>query len=493
MTEVSKQLKRSKKANLANKTNKVNKKSKESNIKAIQNRMNEHRDWLKWGQKLVDEQRLDDALKSFDHAIQIDPLNAEAYYLKGKCLVWLDRGDEGIKCFKAAMNIKALENTSEDKKDLYLKQIQKENIDIYNSEKDERLEKKGNTFIEYLKSNLEVEQKNPLKMLDFGSKVRSRSSLNDNMGMDLKDRLERINESESNQYLKSQSDELIDNDHSSRTADIEVTGNDQDNEIEDNNTNDLNNQFKPPQIETQVLPVESDLFPVEGGTLKSGKSLLKELIKYQQTEIHNVVEYLLKQHGGCFYYDVEPPYLFRLSVLLLEIVMKEYHMDGVIITVDKPAKYIRKILNNNYSAKYEPLYVDCNTSCYHSYKNSIITGNSQDKTNEFITKDNITYLGNNFNFQELRDAIEINLQKVAELYEGEHHFIFFDNIASFQNYTTDREIKKFIKGFANDLQKLNLYGFFMVPKGVINITLRQAMQNFPDTISNKLGFANKQY
>ena len=85
----------------------------------------------------------------------------------------------------------------------------------------------------------------------------------------------------------------------------------------------------------------------------------------------------------------------------------------------------------------------------------------------------------------------MNLQRVAELYEGEQHFIFFDNVAAFQSYISDHKIRKFITGFTDELQKLNLYGFFMVPKGTINVSLRDTLQSIPSLISNKLNLWNK--
>ena len=134
-------------------------------------------------------------------------------------------------------------------------------------------------------------------------------------------------------------------------------------------------------------------------------------------------------------------------------------------------------------------FIKSNSVNPYNLSNSI--ENNQAGLNESSIKSNITHLENNFNFLELKDAIEMNIQKIVEQYEGEHHFVFFDNIATFQNYTTNREIKKFITEFINDLQKLNLYGFFMIPKGSLKLTLLDTIQSIPSLISNKLSFWNK--
>jgi hypothetical protein len=327
---------------------------------------------------------------------------------------------------------------------------------------------------------------NPLKMYDMGSEKRSKNIRMNKMGNDLKNRINSYSD------LKDHSDLFLELERYPEEIPLKLRQDEQpknDDDI-DNTGKKINDQLIDIDSEIEIIQNDLDLFPHEGGKFQGQKNVLRELLEYQRGEINNVLQYLINNHGGCFYYNVDPLYLFKVSMQFLEIVVNEYNMDGVIVSVDKPANYIKRILDKSFNNKYEPFYIDCCTCCYPSQNFKNKPKVEQDKFNDFIFKNNITYLYNNFNFNMLRDSIEINLQKVAELYDGEQHFIFFDNIAAFQNFCSDSEIKNFFKSFANDLEKLNLFGFFMIPKGSINITLRHFLQNLPGTISNKLGIWN---
>jgi len=428
--------------------------------------------WVRWGLKLMDDHRFSDALTSFDRALEINPFNIDALHQKGKCLIWLNNYNQGIKCFDLAMHLKNVE--------LAQKEIKTGFIHENNIKPDEDFNLKlndidlNNKSFDYLNSDIYKSK----QIFENKPKSNVKNVFSKSIGIDLRNKL-------NNDYNLEQKKDTISK-HSNYIADLfadEQKGNHIYRYTLDKNVDKTYlNPFDLSSKRYKIINSDINISPKEGGLQSIKKTFLEELIEFQRAEIDYAINCMMNQHGGSFYYHIESQYLFKISLLLLEMAIDVYHMDGVIITIDKPAKYIKKVLENSCESDYEPFYIDCNINGWER------NGYDQVTCDEFITKNNITYLQNNFNFIGLRDAIEMNLQKVVELYEGENHFIFFDNISAFQDFVTVREIKKFITSFAKDLRKLNLFGFFMVPKGTINVSLRDSLQNLPNTISNKLSF-----
>lgn len=437
-------------------------------------------DWVKLGLKLINENRMNDAIRSFDWAINQNPYNSEAFYHKGKCLIKQGKGDLGIECFEKAMEIREITKYMDEVDELTI--INNHNNKQGHIESDSEDYGSEKVIKEFIKSNPKQVLKILKKELNYESH-------------DYRKNLEKIatekrrTQHKKEKHYKDSCDNYVNQffTHKDKINNKELNSFEIENNFKLLKTK-LNESHKIPDKKGSVM---TEIMPQEGGIKKRGKSLLNQFIEYQRSQIKLNVDYLISNHGGGANYYVEPKYLFRIGILLLEILVEEYFMDGIIIAIDKPAIYIQKILKKTLKSKYEPSYIDCNT---------FEPSNLKFGTNQFFTRTlndeqkqnyHITYLSDNFNFQELRDSIEIHFQKVVEYYEGEHHFVFIDNVSAFRHYTTEQQTKKFIGKLTTDLQKFNLFGFFMVPKKTINISFFDTLQNLPEAISNKFNFWNK--
>ena len=139
-------------------------------------------DWVKLGLKLINEHRFSDAIRSFDRAIKQNPYNSDAFYYKGKCLIWQDKGDFGIKCFEKAMELKDINNFNDEVDELTI-------IDNYNKEKNDsnpdfKKPKSDDTIEEFIKSN----PNQVLKILKKEINYRSLDYLNNSNESKIKDR-----------------------------------------------------------------------------------------------------------------------------------------------------------------------------------------------------------------------------------------------------------------------------------------------------------------
>jgi tetratricopeptide (TPR) repeat protein len=446
---------------------------------------------VQWGLNLIKNNRFEHAIKIFNYALNINPYNSDAYYHKGKCLIHLADRENGLKCFDIAMSIKNTEL-----------EIQKNSINLIDF--DDINEKLNNL----LEDNTDIVFSKNLFYEDENTFDRTIDNFNIVEYPNIKKRKEIIE----NDYINNSNSKIVkdmkknpnpimnsvDKKSNSRTdhSKNEYRLNLQEDYLFKNNIYDgfsskIDQLLKPKsKLKEPDFLINCDynkdindydelgdtIFPDDGGLIQDNRSFFNEFIEYQKDRIDKVIEYLINHHGGCFYYSVEPQYMFKVSLILLQKVLDEYHMDGIIISVEKPAKYIQRILNKNIRSKYPPFYIDCNIGLNNVSNNVDINASLNTKTNETnvgVEKQiqYIEYLKDNFNFQHLHDAVEVNIQKIAELYEGEHHFIFIDNISMFKNYTSEREVKKYISQFARELKKLNMYGFFMIPKGSIKRTV----------------------
>jgi tetratricopeptide (TPR) repeat protein len=200
-------------------------------------------------------------------------------------------------------------------------------------------------------------------------------------------------------------------------------------------------------------------------------------------EITEVMKILKKQGGGSFYYVVEPVDLFKVSILILETLINKYNMDGIIICLEKPPKYFQMILNKKCNKDSKLFYINTlsNLVINYNYSNNDIIRNN-DSAENFIYNLN----SENLNLEHLTELIELCMQRLAEKYCGENHFILFDNIAGLEPYYSLDKIKDFSDKFGVRLNELNLYGIVMAPKGKINVKITDIIKAIPSIVSNKI-------
>ena len=71
---------------------------------------------------------------------------------------------------------------------------------------------------------------------------------------------------------------------------------------------------------------------------------------------------LQKQRGGSFYYVIETVDLFKVSLIILETLLNDYAMDGVVVCLDKSPKYFRKVLKKKGINDLKLHYIDTLTN-----------------------------------------------------------------------------------------------------------------------------------
>jgi len=62
-------------------------------------------DLLVEGKRLYDARKYEEAVASFDKAIEIDPKNADAWNHKGNAIYYFSRFDDAIACYDKAIEI----------------------------------------------------------------------------------------------------------------------------------------------------------------------------------------------------------------------------------------------------------------------------------------------------------------------------------------------------------------------------------------------------
>ncbi len=200
-------------------------------------------------------------------------------------------------------------------------------------------------------------------------------------------------------------------------------------------------------------------------------------------ELNGVMKLLRKQRGGSFYYVVETIKLFKVSTLILQTLIQDYNMDGVVVCLDKPPKYYQKVLTKKLNIDHKIYFINT--------LSNLVTDNTQIHSNSNPVKvqrnQDVFFLNsNNINLDNLVELIEISMQKIVEKSSGEDHFVMFDNIAGLQPFYSINKIKKFANNFGARLKELNLYGIVMAPKETVHVKVKDIIKAIPSIITKKL-------
>ena len=70
------------------------------------------------------------------------------------------------------------------------------------------------------------------------------------------------------------------------------------------------------------------------------------------------------------------------------------------------------------------------------------------------------------------------LQLVAVRYEGQQHFILFDNIATLLRFFEEKHVVRFFKEQGRRMAGLGIFGIYLVPEGAVALNWLDSLKRF---------------
>jgi tetratricopeptide (TPR) repeat protein len=157
---------------------------------------------------------------------------------------------------------------------------------------------------------------------------------------------------------------------------------------------------------------------------------------------------LLETGGGFLQILAEPPFSFKVSAALLVALLRDYDMDGVVVSMAKPSAMYRQVLEKRVVTRHPPYYVDVSASP--------AAAQAASPASQEISA---------FELDRIDAAVRTGLQKAAEMYGGEQHFVLLDDLASVEFYNGPVVVQRFLGNFFSDLSMLNIFCFVIMPEG----------------------------
>ncbi|MEM2869106.1 MAG: tetratricopeptide repeat protein [Thermoplasmata archaeon] len=167
-----------------------------------------------------------------------------------------------------------------------------------------------------------------------------------------------------------------------------------------------------------------------------------------ETRIHELMTGMMEKGGGCVRVETDPALTFRTSVLLLSILLRDWDMDGVLVSLGRPADVYRRALAARVHTRHPPHFVE------------VVAGGPSPEAEG--AREWVTSLSA-FEPDRIDAAVRAGLQKVAEMYGGEEHFVIIDDITAMEFYNGREVVRRFVAGFLGELSLLNIFCFVVVP------------------------------
>jgi tetratricopeptide (TPR) repeat protein len=170
-----------------------------------------------------------------------------------------------------------------------------------------------------------------------------------------------------------------------------------------------------------------------------------------ENAIHDALSGMMESGGGCVHMVSERKFSFRVNVALLASLLRDYDMDGVVVSLANPSAMYRKALEKRLTTKHPPYYIDVlasNTHLAPPEAAEAATGGA------YVSA---------FELDRIASAVRTGLQRAGERYGGEEHFVVVDDIASVEAFNGPQAVNKFIGEFFTDLARLNIFCFVLVP------------------------------
>jgi hypothetical protein len=177
------------------------------------------------------------------------------------------------------------------------------------------------------------------------------------------------------------------------------------------------------------------------------------------------VSELIQRKGGGFFCVVSPKLLLLTNYEIIKSLTTTHKMNGIVICGDRPPRIYQRLEKSRIDLECPLTYLDLYSTINENSDNS----------------DDVVELQKPLNLEGLEDAVDLALQSVAIRYEGQHHFVLFDNVASLLHYFPEKDILAFLKDLGRRMIGLNIYGIYLVPEGSMAIgwieKLQKVIQN----------------
>ncbi|MGQ9582134.1 MAG: tetratricopeptide repeat protein [Thermoplasmatota archaeon] len=164
--------------------------------------------------------------------------------------------------------------------------------------------------------------------------------------------------------------------------------------------------------------------------------------------VHELMTGLSEGGGGCARVEADPTLTFRASVSLLALLLTEYDMDGVVVSMGRPAEVYRRALAARAHTPHPPYYVE------------VLAGPGSQADGRGGA--DATTLSA-FEPHRIDAAVRAGLQKEAEMYGGEEHFVLIDGLTTMEFYNGRDVVRRFLTGFIGELASLSIFCFVVVP------------------------------
>jgi hypothetical protein len=167
------------------------------------------------------------------------------------------------------------------------------------------------------------------------------------------------------------------------------------------------------------------------------------------TAMHELMAGLMETGGGCAHIIVEAPFSFKAAVAALEILLTDYDMDGVVVSIGRPVEIYRQVLGRRINTPHPPYYIDMTTW---PVENIPQPASREDAVVSAFEPDRIAA------------SVRLGLQKVAERYGGEEHFVLMDDLAAMEAYNGPEVVCRFVGEFFRKLSALHIFSFVIIPE-----------------------------
>jgi hypothetical protein len=183
---------------------------------------------------------------------------------------------------------------------------------------------------------------------------------------------------------------------------------------------------------------------------------------------HDVMAGLIDRGGGCVQVHVEGAFSFKASVAILKILLQDYDMDGVVVSLAKPSSFYEKVLGRRVLTPHPPHYVEIASGT--GGIAALGPDGDWDVTKPVgstrPTGDGpagVTVLSA-FEPGRMDEAIRTGLQRVAEKFGGEEHFVVFDDLTAMEFFNGSEAVRKFVTEFFRELSSLHILCFVLLPE-----------------------------
>ena len=181
------------------------------------------------------------------------------------------------------------------------------------------------------------------------------------------------------------------------------------------------------------------------------------------SNFRQVIFGLKKKGGGGFFATVYPTHLLVMTRAAIRCLVSQFDIDGVVVCCDRPPRVYRRMMKKDVgSSNTHLIYVDLNAS---------LAGDAEKATD-------VIAVPQPFGLESLEEAVDDALQRCAERFEGQLHFVLYDNISALLDVFEEKRIVKYFKDQGQRMIRLHMYGIYIVPEGSMAIDWMDRLKRF---------------